>query len=93
MRGEVIDVFPAECEIEALRIELFDGEIENLAAVRPADRRGLPQAAALHDLSRRSHYVTTRRTVLEAIETIKVELSERLEQLYARRTSWWRRSA
>ena len=50
VRGEVIDVHPAESEMEALRIELFDGEIENLAAVRSAHRRDPAQAAALHDL-------------------------------------------
>ncbi len=82
VRGEVIDVFPAEAEIEALRIELFDGEIENLSIFDPLTgevRRKLPRFTVYP----KSHYVTTRRTVLEAIEMIKVELRERLEQLYA----------
>ncbi len=51
VRGEVIDVHPAESEIEAVRIELFDGEIEQISPVRSADRRGLSQAAALHPVS------------------------------------------
>jgi excinuclease ABC subunit B len=81
VRGEVIDVFPAESEMEAVRIELFDGEIENLSMFDPltgAVLRRLPRFTIYPG----SHYVTTRRTVLEAIETIKVELKERLEQLY-----------
>ena len=81
VRGEVIDVFPAESEIEAVRIELFDGEIENLAMFDPLTGvilRRVPRFTIYPG----SHFVTTRRTVLEAIETIKVELKERLEQLY-----------
>ena len=81
VRGEVVDVFPAESEIEAIRIELFEGEIENLAVFDPltgAILRRIPR----YTIYPGSHYVTTRRTVLEAIETIKIELKERLEQLY-----------
>ena len=81
VRGDVIDVFPAESETDALRIELFDGEIENLAVFDPltgAVLRKVPRYVVYPS----SHYVTTRRTVLDAIETIKVELKERLEQLY-----------
>jgi len=81
VRGEVVDVFPAESEIEAIRIELFEGEIENLAMFDPltgAVLRRVPRFT----LYPGSHYVTTRRTVLDAVETIKVELKERLEQLY-----------
>jgi excinuclease ABC subunit B len=81
VRGEVVDVFPAENEIEAIRIELFDGQIENLAIFDPltgAVLRRIPR----YTIYPGSHYVTTRRTVLEAVETIKVELKERLEQLY-----------
>ena len=81
VRGETIDVFPAEAEAEALRIELFDGEIENLAIFDPLT------GAVTRKLTRftvypKSHYVSTRRTMLEAVETIKTELSERLEVLY-----------
>jgi len=81
VRGEVIDVFPAENETDALRIELFDGEIENLALFDPLTgevTRRLPR----YTIYPKSHYVTTRRTVLEAIDTIKAELTERLEQLH-----------
>jgi excinuclease ABC subunit B len=82
VRGEVIDVHPAESEYEALRIELFDGEIENLSLFDPLTgevKRRVPRFT----IYPKTHYVTTRRTVLEAIEAIKLELAERLEQLYA----------
>jgi excinuclease ABC subunit B len=81
VRGEVIDVHPAESEIEAVRIELFDGEIENIALFDPLTGevyRKLPR----YTLYPKSHYVTTRRTVLDAIETIKPEMKERLEYFY-----------
>ena len=82
VRGETIDVFPAENEMEAVRVELFDGEIENLSLFDPltgAATRKIPR----YTIYPGSHYVTTRRTVLEAVETIKAELKQRLEQLYA----------
>jgi excinuclease ABC subunit B len=81
VRGEVIDVFPAENEMEAVRIELFDGVVENISLFDPltgAITRKIPRYTVYPG----SHYVTTRRTVLEAVETIKVELKDRLEQLY-----------
>ncbi|MGH8042044.1 MAG: excinuclease ABC subunit UvrB [Rudaea sp.] len=81
VRGEIVDVFPAESEMEAIRIELFEGEIENLSVFDPltgAVLRRIPR----YTIYPGSHYVTTRRTVLEAVETIKVELKERLEQLH-----------
>jgi excinuclease ABC subunit B len=81
VRGEVIDVFPAENETEALRIELFDGEIENLSVFDPLTgvvTRKTPRYTVYPG----SHYVTTRRKVVDAVETIKTELKERLEQLY-----------
>lgn len=82
VRGEVIDVHPAESDVEALRIELFDGEIEQLAVFDPltgAVLRKIPR----YTIYPKSHYVTTRRTVLEAIEAIKAELPQRLEYFYA----------
>jgi excinuclease ABC subunit B len=82
VRGEVIDVFPAENEMEAVRIELFDGEIENISLFDPLTgvvTRKVPR----YTIYPGSHYVTTRRTVLEAVDTIKVEMKERLEQLYS----------
>jgi excinuclease ABC subunit B len=82
VRGEVIDVHPAESDVEALRIELFDGEIEQLALFDPltgAVLRRIPR----YTIYPKSHYVTTRRTVLDAIEAIKAELPQRLEYFYA----------
>ena len=81
-RGEVIDVHPAESEREALRIELFDGEIERLSQFDPLSGEVLREVPR-YTVYPKSHYVTTRRTVLEAIETIKTELKERLDQFYA----------
>ncbi len=80
VRGEVIDIYPAESERDALRIELFDDEVENLALFDPLTGevvRKLPR----YTIYPKSHYVTTRETVLRAVETIKAELKERLEQL------------
>jgi excinuclease ABC subunit B len=82
VRGEVIDVHPAELDAEALRIELFDGEIESLSMFDPLTGETLRKLPR-YTIYPGSHYVTTRRTVLDAVETIKVELRERLEQLYA----------
>ncbi|WP_394000969.1 excinuclease ABC subunit UvrB [Luteimonas sp. WGS1318] len=82
VRGEVIDIHPAESEMDALRIELFDGEIERITQFDPLTgetRRTLPR----YTIYPKSHYVTTRRTTLEAIEAIKAELPPRLEQFYA----------
>ena len=82
VRGEVIDVHPAESDVEALRIELFDGEIEQLTLFDPLTGESLSKIPR-YTIYPKSHYVTTRRTVLEAIDAIKVEAKERLEQLYA----------
>jgi excinuclease ABC subunit B len=82
VRGELIDVHPAESEMEALRIELFDGEIENLSVFDPLTGEVLRKIPR-YTIYPKSHYVTSRRTVLEAVEAIKAELKERLEQLYA----------
>ncbi len=82
VRGEVIDVHPAEEEREALRIELFDGEIESLSRFDPLTGHSL-QKVARYTIYPKSHYVTSRRTVTDAMETIKAELRERLEWYYA----------
>ncbi|WP_199096451.1 excinuclease ABC subunit UvrB [Dyella sp. ASV21] len=81
VRGEVIDVFPAESETEALRIELFDGEVENMALFDPLTGETLRKVPR-YTVYPRTHYASTRESVLNAIETIKEELKERLEQLY-----------
>ncbi|MEX0448455.1 excinuclease ABC subunit UvrB [Spiribacter sp. 221] len=79
-RGDVIDIFPAESEDEAVRVELFDDEIESLAWFDPLTGEVLRRVPRL-TVYPKSHYVTPRETVLSAVEKIKVELKERLEQL------------
>ncbi|MYN14675.1 excinuclease ABC subunit UvrB [Pusillimonas sp. TS35] len=81
-RGEVVDVFPAEHAELALRITMFDDEIESLDMFDPLTgkvRHAVPRFTVFPS----SHYVTPRETVLRAIETIKQELRERLAQLVA----------
>ncbi|MBU2952654.1 excinuclease ABC subunit UvrB [Marinobacter sp. F3R08] len=80
VRGDVIDVFPAESEKEAIRIELFDDEVENLSYFDPLTGEVLRRVPRV-TIYPKSHYVTPRQTVLDAIEHIKVELDERLQQL------------
>ncbi|QVM92919.1 excinuclease ABC subunit UvrB [Pseudomonas entomophila] len=80
VRGDVIDVFPAESDLEAIRIELFDDEVENIAAFDPLTGeviRKLPRFTFYP----KSHYVTPRETLVEAVEGIKEELKDRLEYL------------
>jgi len=81
VRGEIIDVFPAESETEALRIELFDGEVESLSLFDPLTGETIRKVQR-YTVYPRTHYASTRESVLNAIETIKVELKERLEYLY-----------
>jgi len=80
VRGDVIDIYPAESEREAVRVELFDDEIESLAYFDPLTGEVLGQVPRL-TIYPTSHYVTPRETLLEAIEAIKVELVEWLETL------------
>lgn len=80
VRGEVIDVFPAESEEQALRIELFDDEIERLSMFDPLTGE-VSQRIARFTIYPKSHYVTPRDQLLIAVEKIKLELAERLEQL------------
>jgi excinuclease ABC subunit B len=82
VRGEVIDVFPAESDSEALRIELFDDEVERLSLFDPLTGE-ITQRLARYTIYPKSHYVTPRDQLLDAVEKIKVELKERLEQLRA----------
>ena len=82
VRGEVVDVHPAESDAEAVRIELFDGEVENISLFDPLTGEVLRRVPR-YTIYPKTHYATTRDRVLSAIETIKVELKERLEQLYA----------
>lgn len=82
VRGEVVDVFPAESDAEALRIELFDGDVESLGLFDPLTGESLRKLQR-YTIYPKTHYATTRERTLSAIDTIKVELKERLEQLYA----------
>ncbi|MBN8946502.1 excinuclease ABC subunit UvrB [Rhodanobacter sp. UC4450_H17] len=81
VRGEIVDVFPAESETEALRIELFDGEVEKMALFDPLTGETIRRVQR-YTVYPRTHYASTRESVLNAIETIKVELKDRLEYLY-----------
>jgi excinuclease ABC subunit B len=80
VRGDTIDVFPAEHSEMALRIELFDDEIESLQLFDPLTGR-IRQKLPRFTVYPSSHYVTPRDRVLAAVETIKVELSDRLKEL------------
>lgn len=80
VRGEVIDVFPAESEQFALRIELFDDEIERLSMFDPLTGEVINRVARF-TLYPKTHYVTPRDQLLSAVEKIKVELAQRLEEL------------
>ena len=80
VRGEVIDVYPADSEREAVRVELFDDEIENIAYFDPLTGEVLGRIPRV-TIYPKTHYVTPRQTILDAIDQIKEELKERLEQL------------
>jgi len=80
VRGDTIDVFPAEHSELAIRIELFDDEIETLQLFDPLTGR-IRQKIVRFTVYPSSHYVTPRDKVLAAVETIKLELAERLKQL------------
>ncbi len=80
VRGDVIDVYPAESDSEAVRIELFDDEVENLSYFDPLTGEVLRRVPRL-SIYPKSHYVTPRQTLLDAIELIKVELKQRLDHL------------
>jgi excinuclease ABC subunit B len=80
VRGDVIDIYPADSDAEAVRVELFDREIEQISIFDPltgAVLRKVPR----YTVFPKSHYVTSRETVLEAITSIEQELKERLTQL------------
>ncbi|MFT3821357.1 MAG: excinuclease ABC subunit UvrB [Rubrivivax sp.] len=80
VRGDTIDVFPAEHSELALRIELFDDEVESLQLLDPLSGR-VRQKIPRFTVYPSSHYVTPRERVLSAIDTIKQELRERLDEL------------
>ena len=78
VRGDTIDIFPAEHAELAVRLEMFDDQIDSLQLFDPLTGR-VRQKIARFTVYPGSHYVTPRATVLRAIETIKLELRERLE--------------
>ena len=80
VRGDTIDIFPAEHSEMAVRIELFDDEIETLQLFDPLTGR-VRQKIPRFTVYPSSHYVTPREQVLAAVETIKVELADRLKEL------------
>ena len=80
VRGDTIDVFPAEHSELAIRIELFDDEVESLQLLDPLTGR-IRQKIPRFTVYPSSHYVTPRDRVLAAIDTIKAELRERLDEL------------
>jgi len=80
VRGDTIDVFPAEHAEVAVRIELFDDEVDSIQLFDPLTGR-VRQKVPRFTVYPSSHYVTPRQTVLRAIENIKVELKGRLEEL------------
>ena len=80
VRGDTIDVFPAEHSELAIRIELFDDEIESLQLFDPLTGR-IRQKIPRFTIYPSSHYVTPRDRVLAAVETIKLELADRLKEL------------
>ena len=80
VRGDVIDIFPAESDRDAVRVELFDDEIESLSYFDPLTgevTRRVPRLTVFP----KTHYVSPRERLLEACEHVKVELKERLEYL------------
>jgi len=82
VRGDIIDIFPAEHAETAIRVELFDDVVESLHLFDPLTGQILSKVARF-TVFPSSHYVTPRENILRAIEHIKVELRERLEWYYA----------
>ena len=80
VRGDVIDVHPAESDTEAVRIELFDDEVEQLSLFDPLTGE-ISRRVPRYTIYPSSHYVTPRDTILNAIEQIKAELKDRLAEL------------
>lgn len=81
VHGDVIDIYPAESDSEAVRVELFGDEIENLSYFDPLTGEVIRRVPRL-TIYPKSHYVTERDTVIKAIDQIKIDLRIRLEELY-----------
>ncbi|WP_380181146.1 excinuclease ABC subunit UvrB [Kalamiella sp. sgz302252] len=82
VRGEVIDIFPAESDDYALRVELFDEEVERLSIFDPLTGQ-ITSVIPRYTIYPKTHYVTPRERILQAMEEIKVELGERRQALLA----------
>jgi excinuclease ABC subunit B len=82
VRGDLIDVFPAEAESEAVRISLFDEEIEDISLFDPLTGEIVRQTPRV-TIYPKTHYVTPRETLLEAVDQIRVDLGIQLERLRA----------
>lgn len=82
VRGEVIDIHPAESDQEALRVELFDDEIESLSLFDPLTGHVLRKVPR-YTVYPKTHYVTPREQLLQAVDRIKDELQEQLAGLHA----------
>ncbi len=80
VRGDVIDIFPAESERDAVRVELFDDEVESLSYFDPLTGEVLRRVPRL-TVFPKTHYVTPREKLLGAIDEIKIELRDRLAYL------------
>lgn len=80
VRGEVIDIFPAESERDAVRVELFDDEIEQISYFDPLTGELLQRMSRI-TIYPKTHYVTPRDSLLKAVDAIKEELRERLQEL------------
>jgi excinuclease ABC subunit B len=81
VRGDVVDIFPAESEKEAVRVELFDDEIENLSVFDPLTGEVINRLPR-YTVFPKSHYVTPRERILAVIDDIRDELKDRLEYLH-----------
>ncbi|WP_369743843.1 excinuclease ABC subunit UvrB [Pseudidiomarina sp. PP-1MA] len=81
VRGEVIDIFPAESEQLAIRVELFDDEIDRISFFEPLTGQVTEADVARATVYPKTHYVTPRETILAAVERIKEELKDRKQQL------------
>lgn len=82
VHGDVIDIFPADSEKEAIRIELFENDIENLARFDPLTGE-IFQRIARTTIFPKTHYVTPRERILKTIDLVKIELTERLAEFSA----------
>ena len=80
VRGDIIDIYPADSDLEAVRLSLFDEEIEEITLFDPLTGEVLQKVPRI-TIFPKSHYVTPRETIVDAIDHIKLELKERLEQM------------